>query len=200
VKTLCPLCLEKKHIKMINKTYLSANDYLRDSFRLARMILDSGWALDDLIALWRGGAPVGIVVQEFLYYHGLRPRHRTLKCRSYTGIQSQTSEVVLEGADEVFDSVVKGSHVLVVDDVFDSGNTARTVLERLAACGADARLATVYWKPSQNKTNLKPDFHVRLTEDWIVFPHELDGLTHEEVKIKDPVIFDLLETEASQQQ
>jgi len=182
---------------MINKTYLSANDYLRDSFRLARLVLDSGWAPDDLIALWRGGAPVGIAVHEFLYYHGLRPRHRTLKCRSYTGIQSQTSEVVLEGADEVFGSVARGSRVLIVDDVFDSGNTARTVMERMAACGADARLATVYWKPSQNKTSLTPDFYVRQTEDWIVFPHELDGLTPEEVKIKDQIIFDLLQTEAS---
>jgi len=162
--------------------------------------LDSGWVPDDLIALWRGGAPVGIAVHEFLYYHGLRPRHRTLKCRSYTGIQAQTSEVVLEGAEEVFGSVVRGSRVLVVDDVFDSGNTARTVLARLATCGADARLATVYWKPSQNKTSLKPDFHVRLTEDWIVFPHELDGLTAEEVRIKDPVIFDLLKTGTSQRQ
>ncbi|MCL2105238.1 MAG: hypothetical protein FWH21_09395, partial [Kiritimatiellaeota bacterium] len=58
--------------------------------------------------------------------------------------------------------------------------------------GADAKLAPVYWKPSQNKTPLTPDFHVRQTEDWIVFPHELDGLTREEVRIKDPVVYDLL--------
>ena len=82
--------------------------------------------------------------------------------------------------------------MLIVDDVFDSGNTARAVLERLAPCGADARLATVYWKPSQNKTALQPDFYVRQTEDWIVFPHELDGLTRDEVKTKDPLIFDLI--------
>ena len=177
---------------MTNKTYLSANDYLRDSFLLARKILDSGWVPDDLIVLWRGGAPVGIAVHEFLHYHGLRPRHRTLKCRSYTGIHAQTAEVALEGADEVFGAVVKGSHVLIVDDVFDSGNTARAVLERLAPYGVDARFAAVYWKPSQNKTHLKPDFHVRLTEDWIVFPHELDGLTPDEVNAKDPFIYDLL--------
>jgi len=177
---------------MLNKIYLSANDYLRDSFRLARMILDSGWVPDDVIALWRGGAPVGVAVHEFLHYHGLRPRHRTLKCVSYTGLKAHTTEVVLEGADEVFGSVVRRSRVLIVDDVFDSGNTARAVLERLAPYAVDARLATVYWKPSQNKTTLRPDFHVRQTEDWIVFPHELDGLTPDEVKIKDPFIFDLI--------
>ena len=176
----------------MDKIYISANDYVRDSFRLARMILDSGWLPDDLIALWRGGAPVGVAVHEFLHYHGLRPRHRALKCQSYTGIQTHSHNVVFENSDEIFKSVVHGSRVLVVDDVLDTGNTARAVLERLSPFKADVRIATVYWKPNQNQTDLKPDFYVRETNEWIVFPHELDGLTPEEVKQKDPVIYDLL--------
>ena len=177
---------------MPDKIYISANDYLRDTFRLARSILDSGWVPDDLIALWRGGAPVGVGVHEFLYYHGLRPSHRVLKCQSYTGIQSRGNRVAFENADAVFQSVVPGSRVLVVDDVFDSGCTARAVFERLAPSGADVRLATVYWKPNANQTDLRPDYFVRETERWIVFPHELDGLTPAEVKIKDPEIHALL--------
>ena len=181
---------------MGNKIYISANDYLRDSFRLARMILDSGWQPDDLLALWRGGAPVGVTVHEFLYYHGLRPRHRVLKCQSYTGIQSRSHDVVFENADDIFRSVVPGSRVLVIDDVFDTGNTARAVLDKLAPFKAEVRLATVYWKPNQNQTAFKPDFYVRETDDWIVFPHELDGLTPDEVRIKDPVIYELLKSSA----
>jgi hypoxanthine phosphoribosyltransferase len=176
----------------MDKIYISANDYVRDSFRLARMILDSGWLPDDLIALWRGGAPVGVAVHEFLHYHGVRPRHRALKCQSYTGIQAHSHNVVFENSDEIFKSIVHGSRVLIVDDVLDTGNTARAVLERLAPFKADIRLATVYWKPNQNQTDIKPDFYVRETDEWIVFPHELDGLTPEEVKQKDPVIYDLL--------
>ncbi len=177
---------------MGNKIYISANDYLRDSFRLARMILDSGWLPEDLIALWRGGAPVGVCIHEFLHYHGLRPRHRVLKCQSYTGIQTQNREVVFENAEDIFRSVVAGSRVLVIDDVFDTGNTARAVFDRLAPFGAEVRLATVYWKPSMNKTAMKPDYYVRETDDWVVFPHELDGLTPDEVKLKDPALYDLL--------
>ncbi|MDD4103093.1 MAG: phosphoribosyltransferase family protein [Kiritimatiellae bacterium] len=177
---------------MPEKLYISANDYLRDTFRLARMVLDSGWLPDDLIALWRGGAPVGVSVHEFLYYHGLRPRHRVLKCQSYTGIQKRNNEIVFENADDIFNSIVPGSRVLVIDDVFDTGHTARAVLDRLAHSRAQVRFATVYWKPGQNRTTLKPDYHVRETEEWIVFPHELDGLTAEEVLIKDPVVHSLL--------
>ncbi len=177
---------------MSDKIYVSANAYLLDSFRLARLILDSGWLPDDLIALWRGGAPVGVAVHEFLFYHGLRPRHRVLKCQSYTGILTHRSEVAFENADAVFGSVTPGSRVLVVDDVFDTGNTARAVLDRLAPYGADTRLATVYWKPGRNLTAGRPDFYLHETDEWVVFPHELDGLTPEEVFRKDPALHALL--------
>jgi len=176
----------------MKKTYLSANDYLLDSFRLARLILDSGWLPEDIIALWRGGAPVGVAIHEFLHYTGLRPRHRVIKCQSYIGIQSRHHEVRIEDAEEIVRSVVPGSRLLIVDDVFDSGNTAQAILERLAPTGADVRFATVYWKPGQNRTTLKPDFHLKETEDWLVFPHELDGLTPEEVRIKSPMLAALL--------
>ena len=177
---------------MTKKIYLSANDYLLDSFRLARQILDSGWQPDDLIALWRGGAPVGVAVHEFLYFHGLRPKHRVLKCQSYTGIKTQQPEVRFENADAVFSSVVPGSRVLVIDDVFDTGHTASAVMNCLAPSGAEVRFATVYWKPRQNRTGHKPDFYLRETDDWIVFPHEMDGLTPEEILIKNPELFHLL--------
>lgn len=175
-----------------SKTYVSANGYLLDTFRLARQILGSGWVPDDLIVLWRGGAPVGVGIHEFLYYHGQRPRHCVLKCQSYTGIQSRESSVTLEHADTIFQSVVPGSRILLVDDIFDTGHTMRAVLERLSPLGVDTRIATVYWKSKANQTELKPDFFIRETDQWIVFPHELDGLSPDEVKLKDPEIFALL--------
>ncbi len=177
---------------MIEKEYLTAENYQIDSFKLGRLIIDSGWVPDDMIALWRGGAPVGIIVHEFLHYHGFRPRHRTLKCQSYTGIKSRNPEVVFEDADEIFKSIVPGSRMLIVDDIFDTGSTARAVISKLAPFKLDLRFATVFWKPEQNQTELQPDFFVVKTDKWIVFPHELDGLTVEEVRQKHPAIYDLL--------
>ena len=176
----------------MKKIYISANAYLQDSFRLARMILDSGWRPDELIALWRGGAPVGVSVHEFFYYHGLRPRHHVLKCQSYTGIQTRQPDVTFENAESIFSSIPKRARVLIVDDVFDTGNTARAVLAKLNATACETRIATVYWKPQKNQTTNKPDYVLHQTDEWIVFPHELDGLTPEEIKVKDPVIYHLL--------
>ncbi|MDA3925472.1 MAG: phosphoribosyltransferase family protein [Kiritimatiellae bacterium] len=180
---------------MTEKIYLSAEDYHIASFKLAHMIIKSGWEPDDMIALWRGGAPVGVIVHEFLHYHGLQPRHRTLKCHSYTGIKSRHNEVIFENADDIFKSIIPGSKMLIIDDIFDTGNTAKAVIEKMKSFNLDIRFATVFWKPDQNQTDLQPDFFVVKTGQWVVFPHELDGLTTDEIKEKSPKIFDLLDLE-----
>jgi len=32
-----------------------------------------------------------------------------------------------------------------------------------------------------------PDYYVRATDQWLVFPHELQGLTREEIRAHKPV-------------
>ena len=54
--------------KRMEKVYISANDLLLDSFRLAEKIVASGFRPDFIIGVWRGGAPVGIAIQEYLEY------------------------------------------------------------------------------------------------------------------------------------
>ena len=55
------------------------------------------------------------------------------------------------------------------------------------------RLACVYWKPRKNVTRLRPDYFVKdVGDDWLVFPHEIDGLAPEEVAAKDPALPELM--------
>ena len=177
----------------IEKTYLSANEFLSDVWRLAARIAESGWKPDLLVALWRGGAPVGVGVHEFLKTIGWDFRHIAVKCASYDGIGENVGEVRFEGCDEVFARIKSGEKILVVDDVFDTGKTAVAVRERLCALGAEMRMASVYWKSGNNKTGMKPDYFVReCSNDWIVFPHEMEGLSGEELSKKDPQLAELL--------
>ncbi len=170
------------------KLFLSANDYLRDIWRLAKLVLDDDqWHPTCILALWRGGAPVGVAIHEYLAYHDVKLRHMPLKCYSYTGIGENAGNVVFEGEEAVFAALGRQDRVLVVDDVFDTGKTALAMHVKLTDLGIEYRLACTYWKPSKNTTNLKPDYFVRDVDDsWIVFPHEMQGLTPEEIKQKDP--------------
>lgn len=177
----------------IGKSYLSANEFLSDVWRLAAGIVGSGWRPDLLVALWRGGAPVGVGVHEFMKSVGWDVRHIAVKCSSYSGIGENCGDVSFECCEEVLGSIREGERVLVVDDVFDTGKTAAAVKRRLEAAGAQMRIATVYWKPGNNVTDLKPDYFVKSCSDgWIVFPHEIEGLSEEEIARKDPELAALI--------
>lgn len=39
------------------------------------------------------------------------------------------------------------------------------------------KVATIYYKPKRNKTGKVPDYYVKDSDEWIVFPHELEGLS-----------------------
>jgi hypoxanthine phosphoribosyltransferase len=177
----------------MDKFYLGSEKLLLDSFRLARSVWDSGWKPDVLIALWRGGTPVGVAVHEFFEYAGWRVRHMAVKTASYTGIGAR-QEPRLEFARETLGAIGGADKVLVVDDVLDSGGTMRVVLASLNAGrrAGGARSAVLYWKPSAGQYGVTPDYHVGILEDWIVFPHELEGLTREEVALKSPEIAELI--------
>ena len=176
-----------------DKHYLSADEYLRDTWRLAAAVRKSGWKPDILIALWRGGAPVGVALHEFFKVSGWFVQHIPLKCASYTGIGANPGGVAFTHGDIVFGMLRKGDKVLVVDDVFDTGKTAAAVREKLDAVGAEMRMACVYWKPEKNITTLKPDYFVKdVGLDWLVFPHEIEGLSRDEIMRKDPLLPTLL--------
>ena len=175
------------------KSYLSADDYLRDAWRLAAAVRNGGWRPDVMVALWRGGTPVGVAVHEFFKVSGWNVQHVPLKCSSYTGIGRNAGCVTFTHGDIVFGMLRRGDRVLVVDDVFDTGKTAAAVKARIDAVGAEMRMACVYWKPLKNTTALKPDYFVKDVGDgWLVFPHEIEGLTADEVAVKDELLAGLL--------
>ena len=177
---------------MAGKRYLSADEFLHDSWRLASAVRKSGWQPDILIALWRGGAGVGVALHEFFKATGWNVRHIPLKCASYTGIGENAGDVVFTLGEEIFGMLRPGDKVLVVDDVFDTGKTARAVKSRIDAAGAEMRMACVYWKPEKNKTDMKPDYYTKdVGLEWIVFPHEIEGLTPAEIAEKDSLLASL---------
>lgn len=177
------------------KRYLTADAYLRDIWRLAAKVRGGGWRPDVVVGLWRGGAPAAIAVHEFLKTTGWDVDHVPLKCASYAGIGSNDGDVEFAFGDEVFGRLRRGRRVLFVDDVFDTGKTAAAVRERMRGAGADARLACVYWKTEANLTELSPDYFADdVGGDWIVFPHEMAGLTAAELAEKDPALAALVKT------
>ena len=66
----------------MEKLFIKANELLEDSFNLAWQIYESDYKPNYIVGVWRGGAPVGIAVQEFLNVLGLKSDH--IACLLYT--------------------------------------------------------------------------------------------------------------------
>ena len=175
----------------IEKRYLSADELLADSFRLANIILEADFRPTHIVGIWRGGAPVGIAVQELLDYHGHHCDHIAIRTSSYEGIDDQNPQVRVFALGYLIDTLNPEDRLLIIDDVFDSGRSIRAFIAELRArcrhnMPRDIRIATVWFKPGRNVTDLRPDFFVHETDRWLIFPHEIDGLTVEEIRRHKP--------------
>ena len=169
----------------MDKTVLTAQDLLEDSFQLGLQILESGFEPTLIIAIWRGGTPVGMAVQEILAYCGVASDHIAIRTSSYVGVDERGA-VAVHGLNYIIKKVCRDDRVLIVDDVFDTGNTIKAVIDELSRRARgntpeDIRTAVPWYKPSRNETDLLPDYCLRETAEWLVFPHELDALTAEEM-------------------
>lgn len=182
---------------MVDKFYISPQSLLDDSFRLGSMVFDSGFHPSFILALWRGAAPIGIAVQEFLSYRGVVSDHIAIRTASYTGIDNQSTEIAIYGLNYLIKNVTHKDRLLIVDDVFDTGHTIEALINHLQEKARrntpeDIRVAVPYYKPSRNLTNRVPDYFLHETGQWLKFPHSLEGLSEEEVRQHRPELFDIL--------
>ncbi len=180
----------------MDKTVISARELLEDSFRLGVKILESGFEPTIIIAIWRGGTPVGMAVQEILAYCDVEADHIAIRTSSYTGVDER-GEVAVHGLNYIIKKIRHDDRVLIVDDVFDTGNTIRAVIDeiKVRARGntpSDIRVAVPWYKPTRNTTDLVPDYYIKETAEWLVFPHELDALTPEEMKKARPELHTII--------
>lgn len=183
---------------MSEKYFISAQQLLDDSFRLGLEILDSDFRPDFIVGVWRGGTPVGIVVQELLDYFGVVSDHIAIRTSSYEGIGKRSHNIRVHGLNYIVKNVNAEHSLLIVDDVWDTGLSIDAVIEHLAEESRrntphDIRVATAYYKPQNNKTDRAPDFYVHETDRWLVFPHELHGLEADEILTQKPGVAAILD-------
>ena len=180
----------------MDKLFINSSDLLKDSFQLAWNVYESGFKPDYIIGVWRGGAPIGIAVQEFLSYLGVKSDHVAIRTSYYSGIDQRNDSVQIYGLNYVIRQLESEDKLLIVDDVHDTGNSVnQIILDLQKACKKNTpeiRVATPYFKPNKNLTNNKPDYFIHETDQWLVFPHELEGLTLEEIESNKPELKNLI--------
>ncbi len=181
----------------MKKTFISAQSLLDMSFELGINILKTGFKPKFIVGVWRGGTPTGIAVQEIMDYYGVHTDHIAIRTSSYIGMEQQ-KEVRVHGMEYIVKNIDADDSLLIVDDVFDSGRSIEAIIQKIQhECRRNTpqiiKVATVYYKPERNITDIVPEFYLEETDDWLVFPHELVGCTEEEIREQKGMVLPVLD-------
>ncbi|WP_345550755.1 phosphoribosyltransferase [Microbulbifer aestuariivivens] len=174
----------------MKKHFISAQQLLNDSYALAEKVFQSGFRPNYIVGVWRGGAPVGIAVQELLQVMGVEADHIAIRTSSYRGIGQRDKQVRVHGLSYLVERLQSHHRLLIVDDVHDSGlSIEQTIRDLQTACKQNTpeiRIGTPYYKPQNNQTGREPHYYLHRTDQWLVFPHEIHGLSREEILTHKP--------------
>jgi len=186
----------------MTKNFVAADDFLKDSFRLAAAISEAGFEPDFLVGLWRGGSAVGIAVQEGLDFLGVKTDHIAIRTSyrgapSYDEMVSKAESIRVHGLQYLLENLCSHHSMLIVDDVYSTGSSVQAVIDQLARktrrnLPQDIRIATVWYRPSE-KTLRVPDYFVHETNDWLVLPYELSGLSVDELREHRPELGSIID-------
>jgi len=189
----------------MNKHFLDEKTLIEDSFRLAIKVYESKFRPTFIVGLWRGGSSVGIYVQECFQALGVQTDHISLRT-SYRGqpsyqdmIEGPDSKIRVHGTQYLLENLNATDKLLIVDDVYSSGSNIQAVLTRLQThlkrnMPEDVRVATLWNRNAPKKTDRKPDYYLHETEDWLVFPYELQGLSREEIQKHKPFLIPIMDS------
>lgn len=171
---------------MTEKIYITSQDLLVDSFRLAHQVYEDGFRPDFIVGIWRGGAPIGIAVQEYFDYKQVETDHIAVRTSSYYGIGQQSKTIKVHGLHYLIENANANNSLLIVDDVFDSGRSIDALIKQINKLSrlntpGDIRIACPWYKPKNTQVDLVPNYYVQQSDEWLVFPHEITGLTPEEI-------------------
>jgi uncharacterized protein len=136
------------------------------SRELALQIANDGFRPDLILSIARGGL---FVAGSLGYALDVKNVHVT-NVEFYTGVDQRLDmPVMLPPVPQAVD--LSGAHVLIADDVADTGETLKLVKDFCDAHVAEARCAVIYEKP---RSIVQSEYVWRRTDRWINFPWSVD--------------------------
>ena len=129
---------------------------------LAQSVVDSGYEPDWLVAIARGGLVVGGALAYAMGHKNIV----TVNVEFSTGIDERL-DVPVELPPVLNLDDIANRRVLIVDDVADTGETLKLVIDKCNRACSEVRSAVLYEKP---RSLVHADYVWKHTDQWIDFP------------------------------
>jgi len=166
-----------KHAKNINGmdyTFLNWSDIYNECEVLCEKISKNENKFDCIIGLLRGGIIPARIISDFLLVNDIF----CMDVKFYTGIGKKLDEPIIKFCD--LDD--KHNDILVVDDIYDSGSTMKTVKKFLKEeKKVSITTATLLCKKDSVQTPNYFSKYVK-TKEWVIFPWEKNEFRTEMMK------------------
>jgi len=148
-------------ITQIQYLSLSWDAYQDLARKISATILSHSPEVNQIVAIARGGLTFGHICSDFM-----RIPVATITIQSYSDIQKRG----LLSITEPLSMDIQGKHILLVDDVADSGKTLKRAKEYIRSFKPKSiTVATLFYKPH---SEFRPDYFAQQTTKWILFPYE----------------------------
>jgi len=122
---------------------------------------------DAILMITRGGIVPGGILAEAMDIHTVL----TASVHFEASVERQMALPVFHQFPR--DTLLARKWVLIVDDIWAGGRTARAVQGRVAAAGGRPTVAVLHYKPGRSLfRDIGPDFYAAVTDAWIVYPWE----------------------------
>lgn len=129
---------------------------------LCQQVVDSGYEPDWIVAIARGGLLIGGAVSYALSCKNIG----VVNVEFYSDIDERLEvPVMLPPALNLAD--LEDTKLLIVDDVADTGETLKLVVDTCEPVVQEIRSLVIYEKP---RSLHKPDYAWKQTDQWINFP------------------------------
>ncbi|MFN3411099.1 MAG: hypothetical protein ACK4YF_02935 [Exilispira sp.] len=168
----------------MNFVFKSARQVMFESFMLGKKLYDLNIRPNHAISLWRGGTIVGIGINEYFRLQGVFINHTAITTSTYSDNFTQ-KEVIVKGLEHVIKVVVPEDILLIIDDIYDTGETISHLLSLLKNqtrknMPHQVIVATLDRKPKKNLYNTNLVYLNDYDEDiWVNYPHEISDLINE---------------------
>ena len=130
--------------------------------QLAEQLLSQKIHIDEIVGISRGGLTLGHLLTDFL-----RIPISTFTIQSYANLQTQGQVKITKPLT----TPIHDKHILLVDDVSDTGKTLLRALQYLKTQQPKrVTTLTLFYKPT---SVYKPNYFAKTTSAWIIFPTEL---------------------------
>ena len=181
------------------KEFLQFDTVRNNALKLASRIYNDGFMPDVIYVSLRGGAYLGNVISEYfkIVHKGEHPvYYAAVVAHSYTDVAAHSENIRIDGWTYSPDYLRVGDKVLLIDDIFDSGNTINCLAQVILDKGIprkDLKIAVhdyKYFTDKQEQLPVQPDYWCRKHEKsvndesyWIHYmSHELVGLSEAELE------------------